>query len=297
MSDKCPQPLIEIPRSVVELATKRGLSKSKEIIEITKPLRQLDIQGFSHCKYIGYTRVVHINSNPDYLNVYLKKLYHYNSNSFSESHLKNKIVGFFNPYFLLKKMNECQIANDQRKMGMKTALGITLHDKASNITESFFFYSNTVKPEWIYKQLSSSEKLAKYILYFKEKTNQFYQEISVKPAEVNELINPPRPEILTGNYPQNLLHKNDFDLGITQYNFGYPFTSSLSLREYDCLKMVYTGLTAKQIGNRLSISYRTVEKHLANIRQKANHIDLNLLRQKLFKNQLFQLYIRNTPSI
>lgn len=45
---------------------------------------------------------------------------------------------------------------------------------------------------------------------------------------------------------------------------------NLSEREKECLALLIAGKTAKEIGNELKISYRTVEHHLEKIKRKAN---------------------------
>lgn len=51
-----------------------------------------------------------------------------------------------------------------------------------------------------------------------------------------------------------------------------PFTKAnfetLTQRERDCLQQVVLGKTAKEIGDELQISYRTVENHMIKIKNK-----------------------------
>lgn len=65
----------------------------------------------------------------------------------------------------------------------------------------------------------------------------------------------------------------------------YPTKVSLSSRELDVLWELNSGLTSKQIAKNLNISYRTVEKHIQNIKVKAQ---LNKLAEIIkFANQIF----------
>lgn len=47
-----------------------------------------------------------------------------------------------------------------------------------------------------------------------------------------------------------------------------PLPMPISLREFECIRFMLTGLTAKEMGEEMSISKRTVENHLENIKRK-----------------------------
>lgn len=71
---------------------------------------------------------------------------------------------------------------------------------------------------------------------------------------------------------------------------GEPF---LTLREQACLKELVLGLTSKEIARRLQISSRTVEQHLASIKQKMkantkSEIISNILKADFNKNILLK---------
>lgn len=53
---------------------------------------------------------------------------------------------------------------------------------------------------------------------------------------------------------------------VTQRN--NPLDLPISLREFECIRFMMTGLTAKEMGDEMSISKRTVENHLENIKRK-----------------------------
>lgn len=57
------------------------------------------------------------------------------------------------------------------------------------------------------------------------------------------------------------------------------YASLLTKRERECLKCLLEGLTARQIGDAFSISFRTVEFHFENIKNKLNCAN----RQELFR--------------
>ncbi len=68
-------------------------------------------------------------------------------------------------------------------------------------------------------------------------------------------------------------------------------TTALTSRQYDCLYYLMKGMTAKQIGDMLGISYRTVQGHYDRLRQKfkcrnRSELLLQALRTSYVKKKL-----------
>lgn len=56
----------------------------------------------------------------------------------------------------------------------------------------------------------------------------------------------------------------------------------LSPRESEVVQFTYEGYTAKQVARFMNISYRTVEKHLANVKEKLDcHTKMQLINKLL----------------
>jgi DNA-binding CsgD family transcriptional regulator len=45
---------------------------------------------------------------------------------------------------------------------------------------------------------------------------------------------------------------------------------ALSKRELDCAKLLLSGLTSKEIGSHLNLSYRTIEDYISSLKRKFN---------------------------
>lgn len=45
---------------------------------------------------------------------------------------------------------------------------------------------------------------------------------------------------------------------------------ALSKREIDCAKLLLSGLTSKEIGSHLNLSYRTIEDYISSLKRKFN---------------------------
>ncbi len=68
--------------------------------------------------------------------------------------------------------------------------------------------------------------------------------------------------------------------------------TALSQRETECLVNSIQGLSAKQIAQRLKISYRTVETHIANIKNKSGYSSMNKLIEAALSSKTI-LYFLN----
>lgn len=80
----------------------------------------------------------------------------------------------------------------------------------------------------------------------------------------------------------SLYHKKN-PFSIRKYYFSSNHEMYLTAREVSCLAQVALGLTVKEIAQTLGISYRTVESHMNNIKNKlgCNHFieAVNLARE------------------
>lgn len=71
-----------------------------------------------------------------------------------------------------------------------------------------------------------------------------------------------------------------------QYFVKFPLVGNLTQTERALLKLIAEGMTSKEMAKELSISYRTVQKHRANICAKLNLSGWNALMQFVKENAL-----------
>ncbi len=298
MHEKTHQRVIVNPYPIVQLTTQRAIGKMHELVEISKPLHLLGVQHFTYGRIVKNVRCLNVSNHPSYLNNLLENVNKYPVHDFLEYWLS--ALGFkyprhvFSSHDVIKKISkDSDIIMLQCAHSMYNPVSIPLFDDRNDTVEIFSFYASTTEASCLYRNLSQVGQLANFILYFKEKAHKLLCEIELTTDEQqNFLSNPANTKELPLKRPSLSSQANEIDFKIKCYDLGSPFTVSLSLREFACLKMAYVGMTAKQIAKIIPLSYRTVEKHLANIRIKANNRDLSDIRQMLFQNSFFQLLIR-----
>jgi len=118
--------------------------------------------------------------------------------------------------------------------------------------------------------------LKRFILYFKDKlysNKQLY----------NAYCTRYRNEVSKLN-PVEILKPEPFDFEIRNYYLGGEFQDiSFSKREAQCMKYIAIGKSSKEIARILSLSPRTIETHLDNIKRKTDSNSLYELLLKLEK--------------
>lgn len=60
---------------------------------------------------------------------------------------------------------------------------------------------------------------------------------------------------------------------------------ALSKRELDCVKLLLSGLTSKEIGSHLNLSYRTIEDYISSLKRKFNARNKSDLIVKLLDHE------------
>jgi DNA-binding CsgD family transcriptional regulator len=90
-------------------------------------------------------------------------------------------------------------------------------------------------------------------------------------------------EVMSKNTPQN----NKIKRYTLETDNG---TCHITAREFDCIKELLQGKTAKAIGRTLNITHRTVESHILHVKQKLNcHFKSELIDYLLKKTNFFSL--------
>lgn len=110
----------------------------------------------------------------------------------------------------------------------------------------------------------------------------------LKGSPIEEFVNAVRAAVNGKRYLSKGLPSSLLDSSPSSYavHGGY---SSLTEREREVLQLLSEGLTSKEIGTRLSISPRTVEKHRENLKEKLG------VRNAIEAVRIF--FRRNPPTV
>ncbi len=235
---------------------------SSEVDGICLPIKKLGITIFNYLKNFNDGTQINFSNNRIWIEDYYKlKLYR---SSLFEHHPHNYETGIFLwPY----NINNIQFIK-HGKNKFNSGNGITLIEKKSDGCE-FFSFSGSINDVWLINfYINNLSILKNFTLYFKHVFNN-----TLKQAKQKKIIFPRLwdPLIFEGH---NILFSTQDHISELQkiINESSPWNIAkiLSNREMGVVKQLTLGKTAKEIGKFLGISYRTVEKHLENIKLKFN---------------------------
>lgn len=218
-----------------------------------------------------------IMTNPEWKDVYLKK--HYN-NSFDQwlNYTAHEIEDFSlwslsNLYIL--DQNMINLYDDCCKHDFKN--GIIFVEKFDGYHEIYNFCSNNYEADKFF--IHNIDTLRLLILSIKEKIN-----ISKKmSSELDHayVLSSSEANINSFNHQKT----SPLDIKINKFYLkGLENQRYLTKREMLCLHLLTQERTTKQIAKALSVSPRTVETHLNNIKLKSNCNDLRDVKAKFLNN-------------
>lgn len=253
-------------------STQLALSKSLDInictslIEITDPLKEFGINAFFYSKFYQGERVNLLGNYPSWLE-HLQK--------FHSSYKKNfKNQFHFRPGFsidFLGSFDSSQMTWDMAEHNLKNAIYISNGSKDKMFSEIFVFTTANEDGNGSKKLSNIVDKLNEFCFVFKDKGNGLIKKTQVMPDDHNQLEN-----------TKNKIYNNK------RYYLGSPYDNYyLTQREFEYLKDYLSGASAKSIGRKFAVSYRTVEKRIEVLKQKLDCKDKSDLLDKILYSQLF----------
>ncbi|MCC2644844.1 MAG: hypothetical protein K0R94_622 [Burkholderiales bacterium] len=154
------------------------------------------------------------------------------------------------------------ILQETRKFNIN--YGITLVEPCPDGCEFFFLGTTTNDKNVINKYLSNLYLLDKFLANFHNSAAVLFDKVNPFRLKVRDW----QENQLKFN-PVNNIDKISFLASI----YSYDFTK----RELDCIPLLLRGYTAKQIGEYLNISFRTVEDYINQLKFKTKTINRNEL--------------------
>lgn len=239
-----------------------AMKKSARVKEVAQELFDMSvIQYFCFQRHYPDGYYTFLASDIDFPKVFFESG-HYLCSWIFTARFENLVNGCV-PWGLQKKLNTDEQNEFDKGLIDKTGQshGIDIIDKCEQHCDVYSFSSDDPKVN-----LCDAHVLQQFIFYFKQRCRSLIFE-----AEQDKFYVQRRDDIKT-----NL---NIIDVGsvinettyfdITQYYLTGEYCNVyLTKKELICLQMVIRGLSAKLIAKELELSFRTVEKHLDNIKSK-----------------------------
>lgn len=143
---------------------------------------------------------------------------------------------------------------------------IDLYKNEDDYKEVFHFASSCNNPEIINFYINSMNLLENFAYYFREKISKILKEA---PKEIYINIRENARPLLIEEKKVNMFNSLCSSTENVNLDLNGKWVS-FSPRQLQCLSLLYLGKTAKEIGQILDLSFRTVESYLDSIKLKLN---------------------------
>ncbi len=238
------------------------LSLAKDLMSVTEPLKNIGSSFFSYARVYDDGKLLYLCDDPEWV----KKKFHHD--------LFAKNVFIFDERSLSAKKTTYTIFSGQPEPSIKIHNflkehkiwnSFSLHKRFDSYFETFHFGGSTDSSEGINFYVNNTEILERFILYFRTRAEEVIQKsLSLTvPDMVKVKVSGREKEQMLAN---EIMSKIDLNFYTMVMPNGARFF--ITRAELKCLKELSEGKRQKEIAATLSISPRTVEAHLRNIKHK-----------------------------
>ena len=249
-----------------------SLTSSSDIEQICKPIFDLlDINYFTYHRVFEDGTVLRLSNYPEWTEQYIRQNYFDSIKlDYCPDLTKDSLYTLWNHY-LDNDPGACFALQDcYVNFGIQH--GFTMFKNQKTFTEQFMFAKRSPSKNFDDgAYLNHIEVIEKFSSYFVESASPLISQAN------GDRFKTSKSTLKSSSASEN----KDLVINVKGEEI------SLSPREIDCLSGVIKGYSAKTIGLDLKIAYRTVEKHISNLRRKL----------KLHSSQEIINYIRNFPPL
>lgn len=247
-------------QNLLKLKNHPAFVHTETITDLCKPLTNLEITTFSHLRLINGKSIAAISTNPVFMENYVRQKY-YNADVHADPkhcHLLNCLM-WDNIEVKGQTENMLQDAADFQFRHI-----FTMIKQQPSYTDFYHFgtHLNSISINQMY--VNQLDLLEKFIAYFNTAVNQSFELKSAYDIQFELDKNIQTFDAGEGAFLVENGQRNQFLSTIGEAGLNLNFTA----RELEFVPMIIRGLTAKEIGIILGISYRTVEDYLASLKNK-----------------------------
>lgn len=223
------------------------LTASGELQELVKPLKEYGIDYFTYNKHFTDGSRIRLTTHPHQLKAFLENKYYLTGNIDANPQL------YLNQAALFSTLQNQHIVEWVRA-NFRIYHGIYILRKSELFTEFFGFATSINNPQIINFYLNNLDFLQKFCDLFMEQGKAL-----ITQAEQNKLYHNHNETCGINLYkPENLEAQTD----------TIQFSDQFSPRKLDIIHWLLQGYRAKEIAQKLNISPRTVEEHIADLKTK-----------------------------
>ncbi len=232
-----------------------SITSAVDISAICEPIfNEKKIRYYYHTRYYKDGSFFSLGTHPEWHKHFYAKEYYP-----KEYYLRTLPATY---YEILDNYNTCAAQEARQIFGLDSFFAI--YEVNDNYTDIYGFATKPNTHNIIDFYFKNVTLLKKFIFFYKDKARSLIckadsamHRLILPRFKQNDLTSPFEATILSGQYEPK------------KYYFNYKGQDTfLTNREVDCIKYMLYGKTAKEIGQIMKISYRTVETHLSNVKNR-----------------------------
>lgn len=255
------------------------VTSAREVKEVCAPLNRLGIGYFHYAKMYSDGSVLLLVSNAEWhKHVFLKE---------KPGPWPSDGVRLEEGCYLWDSIYHYELVEDANNY-FDIASGMVLVKKYKGYHDVYSFGAAKGEKDIINFCFNNVDMLEKFTLYFKEKLSKV-----IKVADNNRIVVPGSMRDKNHLYSSSLSHfdslKGSFltDIGFMDQEMTVDRCRlELRKREIDVLNYISKGKTAKEAANILGLAPRTVERYMANAKERLNCYSKSQLIDKFLKNKV-----------
>ena len=250
-------------------------TQAQSLNDICNPLRKFNIDHFCHVHINSQSEMTWLSQDPAFVKNYVAKEYYHTDIHGTNNNL-GELILWNNLKYNGKTNTMLQDAVDFHHKQF-----FTIVEKDLSGTHFYHFATNNDSDFMTQVYLSNIDLLKTFIQYFNHTITHSKDFLNWQDFKLTISETPHDCFMLDGEKNRINQMRSEFISDISKNKIN-PF-SLLSQQQEKCLRLLATGLSAKEIAIQLNISYRTVESYLARIREIVGCRNLKELLSLFFK--------------
>ncbi|KTD56459.1 helix-turn-helix transcriptional regulator [Legionella shakespearei] len=254
---------------------KEFLRISTDLSELAKPLEQASITCFSYLKNFKHQAQINLSSQPQWIDDY------YSLQLYKSSEYEGSPINYNEELSLWSSVNMDSSVIRHGKDYFNSDHGITLINKSEQGTEFYFFSGASDDLSMHNKLINNVNFLKHFVLYFKDKMSNELNALERDKCFIQKPYNAQNDYNLKITSDDVSLKVNRLHLNINNQEVRF------SPRETECIRQLLKFKTAGQLAESMSVTIRTVECFIEQIKRKMNVYSKQELLEKLINLREF----------
>lgn len=256
------------------------MTSHQEVNELVKPLIvSLQLKSFVYQKNFNNGEEIRLGNQPEWLrHFYAKKLY-------QQSIFEHEPKHYPDGYVVWEQLKHHNVVLDEARC-FDISHGMTLSAPCHDGVEYYFFGLANQQQQMMSPWLRNIDLFRHFIAFFHDRGGDLLKRANKHRLCLEKQIDAalPQQESVWTTFT-NPIDREKFFAATPIRKLRINEEVSLSQREFSCARLLLQGMRAKEIAGCLYISSRTVEVHLAHLREKLHCANQSQLIKVLYQRK------------